>query len=152
MDDDSVNILDNNNTQSSGMDSESVHPLKRRRIDDGYTEASPEADPLYRRRLIPIGRNSGVYSTTDWKDSGTAIFCPVMHDLFLNIHRYEQVTTSQGDFFIGDHHGNYDKTVSGNVVHLWKHDKGHRQYYIAQSLLFTVPQDFAIMQKILHSV
>lgn len=65
------------------------------------------------RRLIPIGRNSGVYSTTDWKDSGTAIFCPVMHDLFLNIHRYEQVTTSQGDFFIGDPHGNYDKTVSG---------------------------------------
>lgn len=28
----------------------------------------------------------------------------------------------------------------GNVVHLWKHDKEHRQYYIAQSLLFTVPQ------------
>lgn len=65
------------------------------------------------KRLIPISRNSGVYSTTEWKASGTSIFCPVMHDLFLNIHKYEQITTSQGDFFTGDIHGNYEKTISG---------------------------------------
>lgn len=47
MDDDSVNIFDNNNTQCSGMDSESVHHLKRRRIDDSYTEPPTEAAPLY---------------------------------------------------------------------------------------------------------
>ncbi|XP_062568760.1 uncharacterized protein LOC134230911 [Saccostrea cucullata] len=145
-----VDILDNNNTPL--MDCGTVHNLKRRRVEDEYTEQPPETTSLYRKHLIPISRNSGVFSTTNWKDSGTAIFCPVTHDLFLNIHKYDQITTSQGNFFVGNVEGNYEKTITGNVVHLWKHDKTQRQFYIAQSLLFAVPQDFAIMQKILHSV
>ncbi|XP_048761909.1 uncharacterized protein LOC125670657 [Ostrea edulis] len=146
-----ANIFDNNNS-SSAMDFGSVHNPKRKRIDDICPEQTPETTPVYRKHLIPISRNSRVYSTTDWKDSGTAIFCPVTCDLFLNIHKYDQITTSQGDFFVGDVHGNYEKTTSGNVVHLWKHDKVERQFYIAQSLLFAVPQDFVMMQKILHSM
>ena len=54
-----------------------------------------------------------MYYTDDWKSSGTAIFCPVKQDMYINMTKHDQISATEGDFFTADEQGNITKSVVG---------------------------------------
>ena len=54
-----------------------------------------------------------MYYTDDWKSSGTAIFCPVKQDLYINMSKHDQISATEGGFFTADEQGNISKSVMG---------------------------------------
>ena len=65
------------------------------------------------RSFLPIRKDSGVYYTDEWKPSGTAIFCPVKQDLYINMTKHDQISAAEGSFFTADEQGNISKSVMG---------------------------------------
>jgi hypothetical protein len=51
--------------------------------------------------------------TTNWKPTGTSLFLPLKGDTFVNLQKYEQITVSDGNYFIADDAGNYSRSVTG---------------------------------------
>ena len=65
------------------------------------------------RSFLPIRKDSGIYYTDEWKPSGTAIFCPVKQDLYINMTKHDQISAAEGSFFTADEQGNISKSVMG---------------------------------------
>ena len=38
------------------------------------------------------------------------------HDMFVNIHKYDHITTAEGNFFVADETGTYSKSVAGKCL------------------------------------
>lgn len=129
---------------------------KRQRRDNHVEDYSQPDNPTIPchsgRRFLPIRKGDAIYCTEEWKSTGTSLFHPVTQDLFVNLVKYEQFSVSEGNFFVADKMGNYTRSVTGKVVHMWRYDKVKRKLFIAQSFLFTCPQDFTVIQAVLHSL
>ncbi|XP_052776970.1 uncharacterized protein LOC128214510 [Mya arenaria] len=104
------------------------------------------------RSFLPVRGGSDVFSTEEWKATGTSLFRPLKQDLYINIHKYDQISAAQGSFFTADEEGSFSQSLVGHVVHLWRYDKHQRNYYIALSFLFTNHQEFLRVQSFLQQV
>lgn len=65
------------------------------------------------RSFMPIRGGSDVFSTEDWKPTGTSLFTPVKQDIYVNVSKYDQISAAQGSFYTADVDGNYQNSVVG---------------------------------------
>lgn len=138
------NQLYNNNSQVF------LSASKKRKVEEPVD--MPGELLLRGRSFLPVRSGSSVFTTEEWKSSGTSLFTPVKHDLYINIQKYDQITAAQGSFFTADESGNFSHSVVGNVLHFWRYDKQTRRQFIAQSLLFTEQQEYLRVQAFLRDV
>ena len=68
------------------------------------------------QRFMCIRKSESVFATEDWKELGTSLFMPVSQDLFINTNKYEQLSLSEGSFFVADMQGNYSRSASGIYI------------------------------------
>lgn len=139
-----------NNVQYQNNNSVNSSLSKKRKLEQ---QMDIPGDLLVRgRSFLPVRSGNDIFMTEEWKSSGTSLFIPLKDDLYINVHRYDQITAAQGSFFTADGSGNFNCSLVGNVIHLWRYDKQHRKQYIAQSLLFTNYQEFLRVQAFLGDV
>ncbi|XP_033738526.1 uncharacterized protein LOC117326046 [Pecten maximus] len=149
--------LNNNNSNvwPNVMDV-SHHNSKRQRMEESLEETNQlthGAPPCScGRKFLPVRRNETTYITESWRSTGTSLFKPLAQDIFVNLVKYEQFSVLEGTFFVADHAGNYSNSVTGQVLHMWRYDKTKKELFIAQSILFTCPQDLVVIQAVLHSI
>ncbi|XP_060597352.1 uncharacterized protein LOC132751220 [Ruditapes philippinarum] len=133
-----------NNNQPGGIS-------KKRKIEETM-DATGERLFIRGRSFLPVRGGCDVFSTEDWKPTGTSLFCPVKQDVYVNLHKYDQITAAQGSFFTADEGGDFQSSVVGHVIHLWRFDKVQRKQYISQSFLFTNQQEFMRVQTFLQNI
>ncbi|OWF37681.1 uncharacterized protein LOC110467160 [Mizuhopecten yessoensis] len=153
-----MNTFLNNNNSSvwpNGMDV-SHQSTKRQRMNESLEDPNqqPFAAPPCScgKKFLPVRKNDTTFITEDWRSTGTSLFKPLVQDIFVNLVKYEQFSMSEGTFFVADSFGNYSNSVTGQVLHMWRYDKSKKQLFIAQSILFTCPQDLVVIQAVLHSI
>lgn len=134
---------DNNNTIDMDYCANMERQSKKRRFE--MTPENVTSTIMSGRQFVLLPRNSSTYVTTDWKPTGTSLFLPLKGDTFVNLQKYEQITVSDGNYFIADDAGNYSRSVTGKVLHLWKYCISEKIYFVSQSFLFTSPQDFSVV-------
>ncbi|WAR23184.1 hypothetical protein MAR_036853, partial [Mya arenaria] len=47
----------------------------------------------------------------EWKATGTSLFRPLKQDLYINIHKYDQISAAQGSFFTADEEGSFSQSL-----------------------------------------
>lgn len=124
---------------------------KKRKLDSPMDTPS-EGLLLRGRSFLPVRGGCDVFSTEEWKTTGTSLFCPVKQDVYVNLQKYDQITAAQGSFFTADDSGNFQSSVVGHVIHLWRYDEVKRRQYISQSFLFTNQQEFMRVQTFLQNL
>ncbi len=69
----------------------------------------------YSRTFLRFDRNSGVYQTDNLNESkdGPTLYLPINGELFLNVKKADEITFSEGRFFIGDEGGRYLDSAEG---------------------------------------
>ncbi|XP_060082075.1 uncharacterized protein LOC132561367 [Ylistrum balloti] len=129
---------------------------KRQRMDESLEEINQQSHGVppcsCGRKFLPVRKNETTYITESWRSTGTSLFKPLVQDIFVNLVKYEQFSVSEGSFFVADAYGNYSNSVQGHVLHMWRYDKAKKELFIAQSILFTCPQDLAVIQAVLYSI
>lgn len=89
---------------------------KRQRLKDvNENEFSIQKEPS--KKFLHLEQNNGVYQTSELKPSkdGDTIYLPLRGDVFVNMERADEITFSEGTFFIGDENGRYSRSVTGMV-------------------------------------
>ncbi|KAL4236661.1 hypothetical protein ACF0H5_005046 [Mactra antiquata] len=124
---------------------------KKRKLDESM-ETFSENMMIRGRSFLPIRGGTDVFATDEWKSSGTSLFCPVKQDVYLNLQKYDQISAAQGSFYTADDCGNFQSSVIGHVIHLWRFDKKIKKLYISQSYLFTNQQEFLRVQAFLQNL
>lgn len=134
---------DNNNTIDMDLCVNMERQAKKRRFE--MTPENVTSTLMSGRQFVLLPRNSSTFVTTEWKSTGTSLFLPLKSDTFINLQKFEQITVSDGNYFIADDSGNYSRSVTGKVLHLWKYCMSEKNFFVAQSFLFTSPQDFSVV-------
>ncbi|VDI43506.1 Hypothetical predicted protein [Mytilus galloprovincialis] len=135
--------FDNNNTIDMDFCANMEIQTKKRKFE--MTTENVTSAIMSGRQFVLLPRNNSTYVTTDWKLTGTSLFLPLKGDTFVNLQKYEQITVADGSYFIADDAGNYSRSVTGKVLHLWKYCMSEKDYFVAESFLFTSPQDFSVI-------
>ncbi|BFY99210.1 hypothetical protein BsWGS_02250 [Bradybaena similaris] len=91
-----------------------------------------------------------IFHTEDWNSSGSTMFSPVTEDLMINTRNIEQFSCSRGNFFVAGVDGVYSKTISGEVLHLWRFCPQKGKLFISRSFLFKNAQDFHQVRQVLQ--
>lgn len=84
-------------------------------MDVNENEFSIQKEPS--KKFLHLEQNNGVYQTSELKPSkdGDTIYLPLRGDVFVNMERADEITFSEGTFFIGDENGRYSRSVTGMV-------------------------------------
>ncbi|CAG5117290.1 unnamed protein product [Candidula unifasciata] len=119
---------------------------KKRRI------SSDSADAVYGRRFLHLQcmDSETIFHTEDCNSSGSSMFSPLTEDLMINTRNIEQFSCSRGNFFVSGADGLYSKTISGEVLHLWRFCPQKRKLFISRSFLFKNAQDFHQVRQMLQ--
>lgn len=92
-----------------------------------------------------------IFQTELWDEAShsSALFFPLREDIMVNTRNIEQFSVSDGNYFVAGQDGQYAKTVSGKVLHLWRFCTEKRQLYISRSFLFrNIPEFLEVQQRL----
>ena len=81
-----------------------------------------------------------MFESQDCTDVSTTLFCPITHDVMINLRSIEQLSFATGVFFVADESGVYQRKAEGCTINLWRYSESERRIYISRSLLITDPQ------------
>uniref|UniRef100_A0A0B7A6H3 Uncharacterized protein n=1 Tax=Arion vulgaris TaxID=1028688 RepID=A0A0B7A6H3_9EUPU len=130
-------------------------------VDNNYKDGHYHNDGSYQSNRTTPGRHfihlqcmdcETVFHTEDWSPSGSTLFSPLTEDLMINTRNIEQFSCSQGNFFVAGQDGVYSKTISGEVLHLWRFCPQKRKLFISRSFLFKNVQDFNHLRQMLQGL
>ncbi|KAL8605873.1 hypothetical protein ACOMHN_040517 [Nucella lapillus] len=65
------------------------------------------------RHFLSIPRSDNVFQTEDWRSGDSALFLPLQEDLMVNVRKVEQVSCTEGQYFVADHSEKYSRSLSG---------------------------------------
>ncbi|KAK7508352.1 hypothetical protein BaRGS_00000591 [Batillaria attramentaria] len=130
---------------------------KKRKVSEeeqhDYNDNRPmEEMTVVSRQFMAIHKSGSVFQTEEWRSADTALFQPVTEDLMVNIRKVDQISCTDGNYFVADCSGKYSRTVQGKVLHLWRFDKTHRKLFISRSFLFTSIPEYLAVQRFLQQI
>ncbi|XP_032243132.2 uncharacterized protein LOC116621201 [Nematostella vectensis] len=104
------------------------------------------------RRFLPIEAAGDVFESEDYKPKGETLYVPLKNDVLVSMQNIEQVSFSEGSFFIGDDSNRFSRAEQGAAVHMWRYSEMHRKLYISRSFLFTRLQSYEAIKKLLSDM
>ncbi|XP_076463299.1 uncharacterized protein LOC143295470 [Babylonia areolata] len=126
---------------------------KKRKLSEDAIDSRTDIE--YRehsRQFLSIPRSEHVFQTEDWRSGDSALFLPLTEDLLVNVRKVEQVSCSEGHYFVADAGGKYSRSLPGKVIHFWRYDKIKMKLYVSRSFLFTALQEFQAVQRFLQTI
>ncbi|XP_077981875.1 uncharacterized protein LOC144436887 [Glandiceps talaboti] len=142
------------NGMSSNGVSNNVHKRRRTEDSDMHTDWGSNNNMALHfkgKKFIPLRGGPLVFQSEDIHGSET-LFLPLTEDILINMDTVEQISFSNGTYFIGNSTGTYVKSEPGHVINLWRYDTQQRQLYIARSFLFTHLQNFLEVKSVLECI
>ncbi|KAL5015918.1 hypothetical protein ScPMuIL_005507 [Solemya velum] len=135
--------------QSKRFLQDSCEPsVKRIRVEQDFSQTNGHTRG---RSFLYMNKDSEVYESSHWIDRST-MFRPLEENLYLNVHKFDKLSTTRGEHFVSDNSGGYSRTVQGSVLHIWKFDLKEQYFQRVQSFLFTNTDEFQEVERMLHSV
>ncbi|XP_033096896.1 uncharacterized protein LOC117101118 [Anneissia japonica] len=131
--------------------------LKRRCLDpmegSESKRRSPQKNTMSRgKQFLFIKGGVEVFHSENFLPKGETLFLPLQEDVMINLMNIEQISISNGVFFIANASGTYQSTQQGDAIHLWRYDAELRQLFISRSILFLEPSLFGEVKQTLESL
>ena len=67
------------------------------------------------RHFLTIPRSTSVFQTEVWHSADSALFLPLTEDLLVNVHKVDQISCTDGHYFVADDSGKYARTLAGDA-------------------------------------